>query len=196
MDGVKIGDFQLLMDIIMAYNTKEKQQNWYKDNQERIREKSKLWNIVNSDHKKEIRLNYKINKPWMKSWSQAKQRCNNPNDKGYKNYGAKGIKFLLNKVGIEKLWFRDEAYNMVKPSIDRKNKNKDYTLENCQFIEMEINRIKDSEIKIDQYDLNDKFIKTWKSLNQIRRVLNISHVWDVIHKKRKTAGVFKWRIHE
>ncbi len=180
----------------MPYKTKEKQKEWYKKNQERIKEKSRLWNIENSDRKKETRLNYKISKHWMKAWSSAKQRCENPKDTAYKYYGLRGIKFLLSKEEIEKLWFRDEAWKLDKPSIDRKNNNGNYIFDNCQFIEMGVNRTKDSEIKIDQYDLNNKFIKTWKSLNEIRRKLNISHVWDVIHGRRKTAGKFKWRTHE
>lgn len=37
------------------------------------------------------------------------------------------------------LWFRDKAYKMVKPSIDRKDANKNYTIDNCRYIELKEN---------------------------------------------------------
>lgn len=38
------------------------------------------------------------------------------------------------------LWFRDRAYLMKKPSIDRINSNGHYELNNCRFIELIINQ--------------------------------------------------------
>jgi hypothetical protein len=45
------------------------------------------------------------------------------------------------------LWFRDKAYLMRHPSIDRIDSNGNYELNNCQFIEMKRNRVKDRRAK-------------------------------------------------
>lgn len=82
--------------------------------------------------------------PWETNFYLANARCNNPKNPCYKYYGSKGVKFLISKQEIKNLWFRDEAYNMEKPSLDRINNNGDYTFENCQFIEHRLNSSKDN----------------------------------------------------
>ena len=37
---------------------------------------------------------------------------------------------------VEKLWFRDKAYNLKQPSMDRRDSDKHYTFNNCRFIEI------------------------------------------------------------
>ena len=76
---------------------------------------------------------------WYKHYQKAKTRCNNKNHINYKNYGGRGIKCLLTKEDIKYLWFRDKAYLLKRPSIDRKNNNGNYTLKNCRFIELSKN---------------------------------------------------------
>ena len=78
--------------------------------------------------------------PWSISYDQAYGRCTNPNHCQYKNYGAKGIKFLMKKIDFKKLWIRDNASQMKQPTIDRKDPRGNYTLANCRFIEMTLNR--------------------------------------------------------
>lgn len=79
------------------------------------------------------------NHPWDSSYNRARIRCIDLNHKAYKWYGGKGIKFLITKEEIEEIWFRDKAYLMKKPSIDRLDANKDYTYKNCQFLELRDN---------------------------------------------------------
>ena len=74
--------------------------------------------------------------PWYLKAVDAKQRCNNPNDPSYKSYGGRGIRFFLTVTEVKKLWFRDRAYLMKVPSIDRKDNDGNYTYENCKFIEL------------------------------------------------------------
>jgi len=45
------------------------------------------------------------------------------------------------------LWFRDKAYSMDKPSIDRKRSNKNYEINNCQFLELDDNIRKSNDPK-------------------------------------------------
>lgn len=135
--------------------------------------------------------------PWKRTLQNINQRCNNPKSKNYKNYGLKGIKneFKNLEEDIEFLWFRDKAYNMKRPSIDRKNKNKSYTLNNCQFIELSINSVKDKRKPILQYSLDGKFIKEFESGYEIQRILKISsgNISQCCMAKRQTAGGYKWR---
>lgn len=78
-------------------------------------------------------------KPWMRHFRAAKMRCSNQNFKQYKNYGGRGIKFLLTKDEIKELWFRDNADKMAKPTIDRIDNNGNYEFNNCRFIEKTFN---------------------------------------------------------
>ena len=82
----------------------------------------------------------KGNKRLQRLWGNINQRCDCPTDKKYKYYGGKGIKVLLKKSDLNFLWHRDEAKNMKQPSIDRKDSNGHYCLENCRFVEMDFNR--------------------------------------------------------
>ena len=75
-----------------------------------------------------------------RTWSNIKQRCNNPNATSFKSYGGKGIKCFLTLQEIETLWERDHAENLKQASIDRINSKGHYTFDNCRFIEMSENR--------------------------------------------------------
>jgi len=72
--------------------------------------------------------------PWVRIYSICKQRCCNPNNDAYHDYGGKGIKFLLTSSDIKVLWFRDKAYLMKRPCLSRFNHNKDYKISNVRFL--------------------------------------------------------------
>lgn len=69
-------------------------------------------------------------RPWLKSFYNARRRCVNGS-----SYHKRGVKFLMTKEDFEWLWGRDQAWLMSKPSINRKNPDKNYTRNNCEFIE-------------------------------------------------------------
>ena len=123
--------------------------------------------------------------PWYNSYINAKQRCENPNNPDYPWWGAKGIKFLLSKEDMKFLWERDKASEMKFPTIDRKDNDGHYCLENCQFLENKDNSMKDrvghwdkdryiKYYKIGQYTKEGQLIKIWNSQGEIARELNIS----------------------
>ena len=51
--------------------------------------------------------------------TSIKYRCYNSKNPAYLRYGGRGIKCLITEPELKELWFRDKAYNMKKPSIDR-----------------------------------------------------------------------------
>ena len=132
--------------------------------------------------------------PWVSIYYSAKYRCDNKNNKAYKWYGGRGIKFLLTVDKVKQLWFRDKAYKMMQHSIDRKENNGDYVFENCRFIELAVNTAKDKIKSINQYDLQGNFVRSWKSGREIQRTLgfNQSNICKVCLGKRKTAYDFVW----
>ncbi len=73
------------------------------------------------------------------SYEKAKDRCQNPNSNKYSTYGARGIKFLLTKKDMAKLWGRDKARLLKRPSINRIDDDKNYEYSNCEFVELVAN---------------------------------------------------------
>lgn len=83
-----------------------------------------------------MRSGVKKNNPRIfKIWQGLRQRCNNPNDKDYMNYGGRGIK-------VCKEWDNDSAafihWSLKNGyadnlSIDRKDPNGDYCPDNCRW---------------------------------------------------------------
>lgn len=72
--------------------------------------------------------------PWIVRLWTIKTRCNY-----HPRYAGKGIKCLLTKSEIEFLWFRDKAFELSRPSIDRIDNAGHYELSNCRFIELSEN---------------------------------------------------------
>lgn len=66
-------------------------------------------------------------------------RCNNHKSSSYKYYGGRGIKCLISLNELQRIWIRDKANKMKKPSIDRINNDDNYTYSNCQFLELSKN---------------------------------------------------------
>ena len=85
------------------------------------------------------RKKYLKENPWVRTLLHINWRCDNPNYQGYKWYGGKGIKSFLTLEDVKSLWFRDKAYQLKKPSIDRINSNGNYQVSNCRFIELSEN---------------------------------------------------------
>lgn len=74
------------------------------------------------------------NNAWYKFYNNMVGRC-----KADQPYGMRGIKVLVTLEDIKEIWFRDKAYLLDKPSLDRKNGLGNYSKENIQFIEYKEN---------------------------------------------------------
>jgi len=136
--------------------------------------------------------------PWRKSLYSIRQRCENPNNNRYENYGGRGIQCLISKEELEELWFRDDASFMQKPTIDRKENDGHYTFLNCRFIEKSENSAKDKRIPVLQLDLNGHFIREWSCAKEVEKELKIDHssISRCCNDKQKTAGKWKWKFNK
>lgn len=145
-------------------------------------------------------MSYYKKYPWKKTLVVIKQRCNNPNNKSYKDYGGRGIKCSINEYELKKLWFRDKAYEMTQSTISRKNHDLNYIYDNCEYLEKRKNSAERnkrvSSKTILQYDLNDNFIKEWFNGSQVRKELglNPSGISKCCLGNYNQCGGFKWRF--
>lgn len=96
----------------------------------KILQKISAWRKANPDRVKIAHQKYKQKHPWLVSFYRAKKRC----EEGGAYYD-RGILFIMSKEDFKFLWFRDKAYLLKKPSINRKNPAGPYILSNCEFIE-------------------------------------------------------------
>lgn len=143
---------------------------------------------------KEQRLRYHKKCPWAKTLARISTRCNGKTQ----YYHKKGIKNFLNTADLKYLWFRDKAYLMERPSIDRKNSDKHYTLENCRYLELIENIRGNANRKatpIKQFSLDGKLIKVWRSITSASKALKIpkGSIVVVCQGTGKTAHGYKWK---
>jgi hypothetical protein len=99
--------------------------HWAKNNPEKVKK------IAQKCYKKRRK-----NTPWVFFAYKAKNRCNKS-----KLYIKLKIQYKLSMEEIQELWFRDEAWLLHQPSLDRKNPDGNYEYSNCRFIEKDINAL-------------------------------------------------------
>jgi len=109
------------------------QQNWNNLNRNKIKVQRRIRDARYRKRNSYKRLEYFNKYPWLKHFFPARSRCK----KGGNYYPQ--IKFNMTREDFKELWFKDKAYLMKRPSIDRINNNRYYTLENCRFIELSEN---------------------------------------------------------
>ena len=71
--------------------------------------------------------------PEYKVWSAMIQRCTNPNDKGYKNYGARGVGVDGEWLGFESFMLDMGARPTKHHSLERVDNELGYSNKNCKW---------------------------------------------------------------
>ena len=137
-----------------------------------------------------------ISEPWKKRFYAMRSRCLNPAVVGFERYGGRGIKCLMTLAEMKFLWFRDKAYTMKMPSIDRINNDGNYELSNCQFIERGFNAIKDRFIPVRQLTMGGKLVAEYPSAKEAAKKLRCdgSYLLKCARRSDRTYGGFKWEI--
>jgi hypothetical protein len=126
-------------------------------------------------------------------WIQMRDRCNNPKNHAYKDYGKRGIKVCKswNSVGDGFVNFiKDMGLSPTpKHTLDRKNNNEGYCPDNCRWVtQKEQARNKRTNVILEYNGKRMSMIEWSEFLNikyqtfgkQLRRGLNIE---DILNKK-------------
>lgn len=140
--------------------------------------------LKNLHGKDRINMLYKINVekkrkdcPWVLTYISARSRCAK-----YGCYYKYGIKFFMTVDDFKFLWFRDKAYLMNKPSVDRIDSKKDYTLDNCRYLEFYEN------ISREHKATNSK---TQRQCSSCRNIYPLEH--NYFYRNRGTKSGFEFR---
>ena len=83
------------------------------------------------------------NNQFYNTWKNMDKRCNNPKNKDYKNYGARGITICADWLDIRNFvaWCEETYPNIEGLSLDRIDNDKGYSPENCTWSSRTIQNI-------------------------------------------------------
>jgi hypothetical protein len=155
------------------------------ENREKLRIRARIWR---SNHR------------WIGTYNEIRRRCENIHSEHYKYYGGKGIKNLLTKDDLKILWFRDKAYLMKKPSISRRDHNKNYTVrnsfyeelsDNCRKVQLGKPRSEATKEKLRLFNTGRKLTEAHKlkiGESQKGRIFSIEH-----RQHLREAGKLAWK---
>ena len=109
-----------------------------------------------------------------KVWTSMKQRCQNPNDTRYKDYGARGITVCSEWQEFEPFykWAFANGYEQ-NLTIDRVDNNGNYCPENCRWTTRKVQMSNRRNTVYLEYCGESKSISEWSSITGISR-----HVLD------------------
>ena len=159
----------------------------------------KKYRTINAEKINIQKLQSKENFPWRYTLYHIKQRCDNPNNERYPEYGGRGIQCLITTAELQFLWFRDKAHLLNSPSIDREDNDGNYELSNCRYMELALNlaernkRVSSKQVL--QYSKDGAVIRKWNSIIQVQNDINISasNIVQCCKGKRVSTGGFIWK---
>ena len=129
-------------------------------------------------------------------WHNIRIRCDKPTSKAYKYYGAKGIKYPKSWETFEG-FFMDMGFTYKDGlSIDRIDSEKDYSKENCRWIELSKNVSKEKQKPVAKYTLEGEFIKSYISVAEAVKIEGYKHnsaISRVARGERTQYKGFVWK---
>lgn len=132
---------------------------------------------------------------WLsKRLAAAKQRCENPKDKGYPKYGGRGIEFQFGSVLEAGFWIMENLENVTRDmEMDRINTNGHYAKGNIRFVKREVNQGNRrltvlSDWRQNEWPYSRGVVTRMLSKGMTRKEIIESAQNAVIHKRKK------WRL--
>lgn len=126
-------------------------------------------------------------------WNGIKQRCNNPNNNRYKDYGGRGISICKEWNDNFKSfydWAYANGYNenaeYGKCTIDRINVNGNYEPNNCRWIDIKTQSNNRRNNHLITYNGEAKTIAEWSRILNIKRTT----ILERLNKKWEISKVF------
>lgn len=124
-----------------------------------------------------------------KIWLNMKERCLNPNESAYKNYGERGI--TICNEWLKYINFRDWALNNGYKddlTIDRENNNGNYEPNNCRFVTLIVNNQNRRSIKLNLekvLEIRKKYDSSKYTYKQLSEEYGVGHasICDIINNK-------------
>lgn len=107
--------------------------------------------------------------------------------------------YYLHRLVVSAFWGESSSTLHINHKDENKSNN---SLDNLELCNQKYNnnygtrgrRISKSLAKkVDQYDLNGNFIKTWNSHKEAEKVLHIFNISYVLSNRRRSAGGYIWR---
>lgn len=139
-----------------------------------------------------------------KMWQSLKARCDNINNKCYKNYGGRGIVYDPRWKDFEefkkdmyfKYLYSKKQLKIKSPSIERIDVNGNYNFENCTFVRFE-DQMKNSRAIRSFIAVSPKGEEfTTKNVNEFSKKygLNPNHVYECLDGKANHHKGWKFQI--
>jgi hypothetical protein len=119
-----------------------------------------------------------------KVFYEMHRRCYNPKNHAYKNYGVLGIvvsdqwhdlnTFTIDMFdGYKEAMLKYDGTRGTIPSLDRVDNNGNYSKENCTWITLSENIIKDKQIPVVRMDMDGNILETYASMTEATKFSSI-----------------------
>jgi len=148
---------------------------------------------INQNNQYNFKHGYSQNNRTYQVWHHIKQRCTNPNDKGYKNYGGRGITICKRWFKFEN-FFKDMEEQPNGYSIDRIDNNQGYYKENCRWVTPKQNNRNKRTNHLETYNGKTQCLTEWAEetgISKQRIEWRLKHGWSI--EKTLTTPVKKYK---
>lgn len=132
-------------------------------------------------HKDSVTRHGMTGTPEYNSWSSMKARCDNPKSSNYKQYGARGIKYIKEWEDFS-IFYKDMGARPRGTTLDRLNNNKGYSKENCRwstFKQQNRNTRKNVLFIIDDIQMTIAEAAELHSINKATVYDRLKNGWDI-----------------
>lgn len=130
----------------------------------RLKSKAKFYSIHGSDHWGSRTPRGRT----LMTWHNMKSRCLDPKNRGYRWYGARGIKICERWLTFEN-FLSDMGFRPEGLSLDRINSNGDYEPSNCRWVTQKQQLRNTRRNRMVEIDGQSKCIAEWAEIYSLPR---------------------------